>query len=357
VSENRRPNPYQGLPDHQFWRRSVGNVDRHAFDPVVATKFRIGAGERVATAGSCFAQHISRKLQSIDFNYLQCEDGAQLSEAERKARNYGTFSARFGNLYTARQLLQLFKRAYGRFDSGEPAWQRSDGHWADPFRPNVEPAGFASIEALQADRVVHLAAVRSMFEQADVFVFTMGLTEAWRSREDGAVFPIAPGVVAGDYDPSRYEFVNFSMHETEQDMAEFLVLLKSVNHGVKVLLTVSPVPLVATYEPRHVLVSTTYSKAVLRVAAESLCRRFAWLDYFPSFEIIIGSYNDGAYFEADHREVTSTGVAHAMRCFLANYLEHGPDAAGDIGTPILPSSPDPGGEIICDEEALDQVRI
>ncbi len=348
--------PYQDLPAHQFWRRSVGNVDRHAFDPVVAPKFSIARQDRVATAGSCFAQHISRKLQAIDFNYLQCEDGSGLADADRKSRNYGTFSARFGNLYTASQLLQLFKRAHGRFDSAEPAWQRPDGRWADPFRPNVEPAGFESVEALNADRVEHLAAVKRMFAEAGVFIFTMGLTEGWRSRADGAMFPLAPGVVAGEYDPAKYEFVNFGVHETEQDMAEFLVLLKSVNPSVKVLLTVSPVPLMATYEPRHVAVATCYSKSVLRVVADSLCRRFAWVDYFPSFEIITGSYNDGAYFEADHREVNSIGVAHAMRCFLHNYVDRGPDAAAHAAPVILPSTPGEGSELICDEEALDQVR-
>lgn len=356
MSTDRKAHPYQDLPPHQFWRRAVGNVDRHAFDPVVATKFRIGPEQTVATAGSCFAQHISRKLQSIGFSYLQCESGEGLDAEQRRLRNFGTFSARFGNLYTARQLLQLFKRAFGRFAPSEPAWQRPDGRWADPFRPSVEPEGFASPAALQLDGELHLAAVRRMFEQADVFVYTLGLTEGWRSRVDGAMFPIAPGVVAGEYDPARHEFVNFNAHQTEQDMAEFLVLLKSVNPDVKVLLTVSPVPLVATYEPRHVLVATTYSKAVLRVAAESLCARFAWVDYFPSFEIITGSYNGGAYYEADHREVSQTGVAHAMRCFLHNYLDRPVDGAGPAEL-VLPSTPGAGTELICDEEALDQTRI
>ena len=56
--------------------------------------------------------------------------------------------------------------------------------------------------------------------------------------------------------------------------------LKRLNPGVRVLLTVSPVPLIATYEPRHVLVSTTYSKSVLRVAAEQVMRRHDWVDFY-----------------------------------------------------------------------------
>jgi len=348
-----RAHPYVELPAHQFWRRSVAGVDRHAFDPVVAPRFRIDAQSAVATAGSCFAQHISRKLQSLGFNYLQCEAGAGLDAEARRAGQYGLFSARYGNLYTARQLLQLFHRAYGRFEPAEPAWQRPDGRWADPFRPSIEAAGFESPEAMLSDRASHLAAVRGVFERADLFVFTLGLTEGWRSKADGAMFPLAPGVVAGEHDASRHEFVNFGVQETEQDLAEFIGLLKGVNPRAKVLLTVSPVPLAATYESRHVLVATTYSKSVLRVAAESAWRRFDWVDYFPSYEIITGSYNEGAYYEADHREVNALGVAHAMRCFSGHYLEGGSLAAASVFVP--PSSGD-GSSLVCDEEALDQVR-
>ena len=345
--------PYQQLADHHFWRRAVAGVERFLFDPVVSTRFTIGAQERVATAGSCFAQHISRKLQSLGFHYLQAEPGEGLDAEARRAGQYGLFSARYGNLYTARQLLQLFQRAYGRFEPAEPAWLRPDGRWADPFRPSIEAAGFESPEAMLADRALHLAAVRVVFERADLFVFTLGLTEGWRSKVDGAMFPLAPGVVAGEHDPTRHEFVNFGVHETEQDLAEFIVLLKSVNASVKVLLTVSPVPLAATYEARHVLVASTYSKSVLRVVAENAWRRFDWVDYFPSYEIITGSYNEGAYYEADHREVNALGVAHAMRCFVSNYLEgRGPDAASVF---VPPSSGD-ASALVCDEEALDQVR-
>lgn len=344
-------NPYRGLPDHHFWRRAVSRVERHLLDPVVTPKFNIQSGQGVATAGSCFAQHISRKLKAIGFNYMvteRCQDGIDPQQAS--ARNYGVFSARYGNIYTVRQLLQLFRRAHGNFEPAEDVWVRADGRYADPFRPNIEPDGFASIDALHADRVEHLRKVREMFTSADVFVFTMGLTEGWRSRADGAVFPIAPGVTAGEYDDNRHEFVNFGVEETTRDMAEFLDLLRAVNDQVKVLLTVSPVPLMATFEDRHVLTATTYSKAVLRVAAEQVVRAHDWVDYFPSYEIITGSFNAGVYYQADAREVSEPGVAHAMRCFLSNY-------AGTPQASEAMQETDAGdGDIVCDEEALDQLR-
>jgi len=353
-------NPYSGLTDAHFWRRAVSRVERHLVDPVVSTRFRIDRKDRVATAGSCFAQHIARWLRNADFNHFVVEAGEGIAEHERIERNYGIFSARFGNIYTTRQLLQLFRRAEGSFVPADDCWVRADGRYADPFRPNIEPRGFASPEELRADRDGHLAAVRGMFADADVFVFTLGLTEGWRSRRDGASFPLAPGVVAGEFDPSEHAFANAGVAETIADLREFIAALRGMNPGIRVLLTVSPVPLVATYEDRHVLAATVYSKSVLRVAAEEIVRSHEGVDYFPAYEIIAGSHAMGSYFEADAREVTATGVAHAMRCFSAHYLAQAhaaPATAGGVGYAPFGARDVPAVGAICDEESIDQIRV
>ncbi|MES2303044.1 MAG: GSCFA domain-containing protein, partial [Pseudomonadota bacterium] len=87
--------------------------------------------------------------------------------------------------------------------------------------------------------------------------------------------------------------------------------------------TVSPVPLVATAENRHALVATTYSKSVLRVVAEEVARTDSRVEYFPSYEIITGSYSRGRYFESDLRSVTPEGVAHVMRVFMKHFSSAG----------------------------------
>ena len=351
------PNPYQKLADHQYWRRAVANVEAHRFDPVVRTKFKIAETARVATAGSCFAQHISRKLQEIDFNYYIPEPGHHLSPEDRVRRNYGVFSARFGNLYTTAQLRQLFDEAFGRRTPMERHFRRADGRYVDPFRQQVEPEGYATPEAVHADRLSHLRAVRQMFESADVFVFTMGLTEAWRSKVDGSVLPTAPGVVGEAGDNGEYEFINYGVADVHGDMVAFLGALKKVNPKVRVVLTVSPVPLIATYEDQNVLVATTYSKAVLRVVAEMVVSAYDWVDYFPSFEIITGSYSGGLYYEDDFREVNALGVAHAMRCFLHNFVEVTKADAPPEALPPPVATVYDRNAVICDEEVLDAVRF
>lgn len=325
-------NPYAGLPSHQHWRRSVAGVPAPEVDPVVASDFRIGPSDRVATAGSCFAQHIARALSSSGLCYYAPEKGPA-------DQGYGLFSARYGNIYTAAQLEQLVDRAFGQFQPDDVVWQGAGGAQVDPFRPEVQ------LDDVVGDRESHLGFVREVVRNADYFIFTLGLTEAWRSRVDGAVFPLAPGVAGGHMDEERYEYVNFDEDETYESLAAAIRKMRAVNPALRFVLTVSPVPLMATYERRHVLVSTCYSKAVLRVVAERAARNLPNVSYFPSYEIITGQHARGAYFADDLRQVKPAGVAHVMRLFLKHCTD-----AGSVDATM--SEIQRGMDVFCAEERL-----
>jgi hypothetical protein len=353
--------PYKKLPAKAFWRRSVADPAPSDVDPVGVFEAHIGAETKVATAGSCFAQHIARYLKESGYCYYVAEPGHPILPPKiRVAQNYGLFSCRYGNIYTARQLWQLFQRAYGQFVPEEQVWQGGPKVFVDPFRPTTQPGGYISPDELLADRAQHFASVREMFENLDVFVFTLGLTECWRSREDGAVFPICPGVEGGSFDPNRYEFYNQSVEEVTADLTAFRNGLHAVNPNAQIIFTVSPVPLVATAEEgAHVLSATTYSKSVLRVAAETLRRNFDNVHYFASYEVITGAFNRGAYYASDLRNVLEDGVAHVMRLFLKHATggSEAPAAGRKESRPRQDEHLEVARrmvEVECDEVALDR---
>ena len=353
-AEAKRKHPYLGLPDRAFWKQSISSVSPEEVDPTGDTCFIVGPSDRVATAGSCFAQHISKRIRDAGFHFLVTEERSENRTENSAVQNFD-FSARYGNIYTARQLKQLFDRCYGRFSPVDSAWKRRDGNYCDPFRPQIEASGFSTVESLEEDRKSHLQAVREMFEKLDIFVFTLGLTECWLSNVDGAAFPIAPGVAGGEFDEKKYRFENFSVYEVVSDLQSFLDGLRRVNPTARLILTVSPVPLVATYEDQHVLVSTTYSKSVLRVAAEMIRRQNEGVVYFPSYEVITGNFNRGAYFGPDLRAVTESGVDHVMRLFMQRMTN---STAPTTRTP--PELDDHEMEMVrlaeaaCDEELLEK---
>lgn len=315
-------NPYRGKPVRSFWRSAV--TERHIadfealWDPIPLLR-----SERVATAGSCFAQHIGRNLRLRGANYMDCEPAPPVFQDENEARRfgYGVFSCRYGNIYTTRQLLQLFQEAFEGRKPVDPVWTKQ-GRFFDALRPGVDPVGHQAPEDVIADRMGHLAAVRDMFSSLDLLVFTLGLTEGWESLADGTMFPTAPGTIAGQYDPDKYALRNLRYADVIADMEAFWALLKTVNPGARMLLTVSPVPLAATATGQHVLPATTYSKSVLRAVAGDLAADHAEIHYFPSYELISGHPSRGMFFEPDLREVNGFGVNLVMSHFFSGQLGH-----------------------------------
>ncbi len=344
-------NPYQHAAPYQRWRHAISRTPAPDVDPVVRAKFRIGQTDKIVTAGSCFAQHIARALSACGYGFLVTETAHPLLPQELAERfGYGIYTARTGNIYTARQLLQLVQRAYGRLHPADDVWEEA-GRFHDPFRPAIQPGGFAGMLEYQRDRTQHFAAVRQAIESMDVLVFTMGLTECW-AHADGCVYPVCPGTVAGTFDPAVHRLLNFLVADTVADFREFLAMARAVNPGFRVVLTVSPVPLAATAIDRHVLVSTTYSKSVLRVAAEMLADDPA-VQYFPSYEIITGAFTDGRYFAQDRRSVTQAGVDHVMRLFI----RHVTDGEAAMAPPQAEDDHFDRSQqavaVLCEEEALD----
>ena len=272
--------------------------------PRVLATALIGRDDRVVSAGSCFASNLVPYLEGAGVEYVRSEPPHPAFAGLPDNLGYRGFSAAYGNIYSARHLLQLLQRVRGSFRPAEDRWH--DGPLViDPFRPGLRyPArSDGEFDALLRQ---HLAAVRRALESATVFVFTLGLTESWVSAIDGAAYPACPGTVAGTFDPERHVFRNFSTAEVRADLEEFVAGLRQINPSVRVVLTVSPVPLVATATTEHVLTATTYSKAVLRAAAGEVVAADPAVTYFPAYEIVTGPQAPESFFESDRRDVSPT---------------------------------------------------
>ena len=336
--------PYAALPARAFWRSAVANADREAFAGLYRPKFSLTRDTRIATAGSCFAQHIGTHLRSAGCQVLDAEPApAAMPDSVAKAFGYGQFSARYGNIYTAGQLLDLLREVRsGTVDPG-CVWENA-GRYHDAFRPTVEPGGLDSAAEVLLLRQHHLARVAQMLEQTDLLIFTLGLTETWVDRTTGRAFPVCPGIVAGAFDAARHVLLNQSHAQIMDNLAKCLDLLKSFNPGMTLLLTVSPVPLTATASGDHVLNATSWSKATLRAAAGECAAAHPAVDYMPAYELITHPAaqppQGGHWYSPNLRQVSPAGVARVMRFFLA---AHGLDGGA------LP--PAPPGHRQCDDDS------
>ncbi len=342
--------PYKSLPSRAFWKTAVGELSPFAVSGLWQPKFPVLPEHRIATAGSCFAQHIGRALAARGYGWFDAEPApAIMHEADARDFNYGIFSFRTGNIYTTRMLRQWMEYAFDKAPPPDEVW--TDGsRFFDPLRPLIEPGGFASREEMFAARAATLAAIRKAVGTADLFVFTMGLTESWANRETGLEYASCPGTAAGTYDPDQHVFINHRPAAIEADLRTALDVMRAANPDLRVLLTVSPVPLTATASGNHVLPATTWSKSALRAVAGMLAEDLDFVDYFPSYEIITAAPFRGMFFAPNMRSVLPEGVDFVMKNFFA-------DQQAAFGRPKkarkpgkkAPSGP---GAVKCEEELL-----
>lgn len=313
--------PYQGLPARQFWKLAIPDrVD--AIEGMYEKRFSI-AGKRIATAGSCFAQEIARELRKKGYTVVDREPSPNTvsirGEIEQEY-GYALYSARHGNIYTVRQLLQLSQEAFGLLSPlvEEYVWER-DGRYFDALRPSVEPDGLPTVEEVVAQRRDHIRRFRQVLLETDVFIFTFGLTETWANTRSGLVYPTAPGTIAGTYREDEYGLLNLSFSDVYKDFIEFRRLVRERNPGIKFIVTVSPVPLTATASDAHVLVATVRSKSVLRAVAAQLYDELQDVDYFPSYELFSTPFLGPSLFKENKRSVSRNGVAAVMRVFFSQH--------------------------------------
>lgn len=346
--------PYDGLEARAFWRASVAGRGPGRLRDLYRPRFAIGTETAVMTAGSCFAQHLHRTLKERGYRVIEAEPAPEGVDPGVAARHfYGSFSARYGNVYTARQFRQLLEEVAGLHAPAHPVWTR-DGRFYDALRPNTDPAGYGSKAAVLAARADHLQAVRAALAQAEVVVFTLGLTETWEDRASGTVYPTAPGVIADPPAGAEIGFVNLSHDAVVTDLRAVLAYLRAISPGMRMLLTVSPVPLTATASGEHVLVASTASKAILRAAVATLMETDQGVDYFPSYEIITNPAAKSVFYAPNLRDPSPKGVSVVMGQFIAaQEAAQAPVAAPargrgtDVGAPGAPDEED--NAVICDE--------
>ncbi|KPA21854.1 GSCFA family protein [Shimia sp. SK013] len=352
MGEFKKTSPYEDVPSRGYWRSGVAEQDPLAMEGLYRRKFKITRHDAIATAGSCFAQHIARHLKARKFNVSQYEPAPRGMSVElAKKYGFGIYTCRYGNIYTTAQMLQLAREAFGVAEPADRVWER-EGRFFDAQRPNVEPNGFETPEQVLRARAGHLAAVKQMLLEMDVFVFTFGLTETWAHKDSGTVFPTAPGTIAGSFDAKVYEFQNHRHGRVLGDFVKLKRLLRRErDKPLKTIVTVSPVPLTATASGQHALAASTYSKSVLRGVAGELFETYRDVDYFPSYELITAPATRGMFFEPNLRSVTETGVNTAMGAFLAQHDPKGGKANVIRKTANVPQSDK--NDVVCEEVLLE----
>lgn len=245
----------------------------------------IGPDTVVTAFGSCFAQYIRKHLIGKAQMGHPIEDHQPLPIINNGEAINTTFA-----------VLQQFLWAW----EGE----NFDGVWHGRDANLVVPT-----EEMRQD-------TKAVFDKTDVFILTLGLSEVWCDAETGQVFWRA--VPKEGYDPSKHKFRVSTVEENRENIAKIVHLINK-HTNAKIIFTLSPVPLNATFRPISCITANSVSKAILRVAVDEVMRATTGnVYYWPAYDVVKDFFPDA--FREDNRHPKDEIVAFILKMFSRYYV-------------------------------------
>ncbi|RQW87476.1 MAG: GSCFA family protein [Geobacter sp.] len=282
--------------------------------PEPNASFRIDQDAKVFCVGSCFVREIEQAIKELGFDVLSIV--RDLPESlRRKTADAGMF-----NKYTPPSILNEINWAMN-----SPDFYAHDRVLVENSSGLFEDYQLAGDD--YADNYQDACNFRNAFNRAfagikfaNLIVLTLGLVEAWFDKQTCLYLNKAPSRNLIKKYPGRFELRVLDYDEIVENLEEIYRLLQEKLHpDFKMLVTVSPVPLKATFRRQDVLSSNMYSKSVLRAAVEQFIQGKPRVDYFPSYEFVALSDPDSVWNEKDFRHVNRQTVDRIMSSVLSKY--------------------------------------
>lgn len=285
--------------------------------PTAKPSFEIGPDDTIFAIGSCFARNVEKALEDAGKRVLSRE--FSLGEVGDSLDD----AANFYNKYSIHSVLNEIKWALERetFPGADVIYPIGQGRYADP-QLGMGRLDF-EIDTILDFRHRYLDSMAQVAE-ADVVILTLGYVETWYDRKLGLYLNVIPPAQLIKAEPERFEFRVLSYQDVLDGLNDLHALLtKHRTKPLKMLITVSPVPLLATFRDMDVLVANAYSKSVQRAALDEFLLDKDGVDYFPSYEFVTLSNPTVAWSRNDYRHVSADVIHRIMSNVLTRYVPGG----------------------------------
>lgn len=297
--------PRQDDPDNRF---------SHFADPSFKSSFLLEPGQQIFTIGSCFARNIERVLASRGFKIPTLEFASE--------ENWGGDPQGILNNYVPAAIAPQIRWAFGfdKFDITKHGGEARPGRFVDlqlssrAFRPMP-----AEIVIKRRER---LGEMYRQLARSQTVIVTLGHIEAWYDTRSELYINAAPLKSLVDAEPERFKLHVLDYGDVIGALRELMALLDQVcPAGYRMILTVSPVPLTATFTSADVAVANSYSKSVLRAAVEELITERSRTDYFPSYESVVLTDRKLAWRD-DQIHVSAELIQFNVDRMIRRYVDH-----------------------------------
>jgi len=307
--ENLKTNVYNSWPrvdepDNRF---------AHFAAPAFTPSFTLEPGQRIFTIGSCFARGIEMALEQRGFDIPTRRFTVDKGE-------WGGDPMGVLNNYVPQAIAPHIKWAFGfeTFDLALHAAEVRPGRFVDlqlpmGFRPMPAEAVIARRE--------RLSEIYRTLADSSVVLITLGLIEAWYDKKAQSYVNCPPPKSTAKAEPDRFELHVLDYDQVVHSLRDLMALFDRVcKPGWRMILTVSPVPLTATFTTQDVAIANTYSKSVLRAATEAILAEYPNVEYFPSYETVVLTDRSIAFVDDQvhvHQNMVKFNVDRMIRRYVA----------------------------------------
>jgi hypothetical protein len=243
---------------------------------------------RVLTTGSCFAEVMGDKLASYKVAGLVNP---------------------FGTIFNPVSLFKLLNAALQPEPEFSGELLERDGLW---YAYDLHSSFAApSREILIANIGAQLLQTQAFLKNTDLLILTLGTAV-------GYIHKASNTLVANCHKVPQQQFEKklISTGNITEAFAQLYQNLQGIKPNITILLTVSPV--------RHLketLELNSVSKSVLRVACHELTERFAGVQYFPAYELMLDDLRDYRFYKADMLHPTEVAEDYIWQKFSEAYFD------------------------------------
>ena len=291
------------------WSDTESRFSGHFYRATHTPKLPLSRTDRFFCIGSCFARNIEEHLI---YRNIAVESRRIIAPRnEISARPNGLV-----NKYTTHAIAQELEWVVSPPERYGNLVLETETGWRDLLlAPTIAPVTQARAEARR--RYItedYFARLRSV----DVVILTLGLNEVWRDNLLEIWLNAPPGLANVRREPHRFSVYSSDVPSNLGALETTHAHLKAINPNVRIIVTVSPVPMGVTFFEQDISVANTNSKSVLRSAAQTFADAHADVDYFPSYEMVTLSDRAAAY-GPDFLHVRNEMVEHVIETFFQTY--------------------------------------
>jgi glycosyltransferase involved in cell wall biosynthesis len=128
--------------------------------------------------------------------------------------------------------------------------------------------------------------LKARLAAAEVLIYTLGVAPAFFDRQSSEFSMPTDSSLGSRAFAELFDFRTTTVQENVDNLEYITAQIRALNPNVRVVITVSPVPLHATFEFKSAMQADCVSKSILRVVAHEFVTRYPEVVYWPSFEVV-----------------------------------------------------------------------